>query len=181
MKRKTLLGVVIFLAIIIGLVFIFRNVDYQILLGVIVGLIPSGVLWHLQKKKDEKDHRDWLLRNREAYLLEIVDILISSASMKESSEEKKLKNMLDRLKNFNSAILVWGSPSMLRAWNEMQQVPVGVGIKQATRNGERFLRKIRKELGHDDSKLKPGEVWATLLIPKDKQGALDACRNEVYK
>ena len=47
--------------------------------------------------------------------------------------------------------------------------------------GERFLRAIRKELGHNDSSMSPGEVLATMLKPEDKQAALDACKGEVSK
>ena len=182
MKKDIFLGIVSLLVIIVLIWLLFSTVSQEILLGLFVGLTPSIVLYYLHIRKEERDRHDWLLRNKNAYLTEIVDILVSSGYNKEGSEEKKTATLLKRFEHLRPALLVWGAPSVLHAWNELQQISHDTdSVESIIRKSERFFRVIRKELKHDDSKLAPGMVWATLLKPEEKQKSLDACKGEVYK
>lgn len=182
MNRQMIIGLVGLIGIIGFIIFLFWFFTPEVLLAFIAGASPSVILLYLQNRKEEKEHRNWLLRNKEAFLAEIADIFVSSLHDTKNSKEEKGKRVLQRIKHLQPALFVWGSPSILRAWNEIQErSTAGDSLEDATRKGERFFRTIRKELGHDDSSLKPGEVWATLLKPEDKQKALDACKGEVYE
>ena len=180
-KKESVTGFLILAILIFGVVFLLKNISSDIWVG-LMALLSSGVLVYLQKRKEEREHRNWLLRNKEAYLTDIVDLLISSIQDKESSEKVKQAKLLKRLKHLKPALMLWGSPSFIRAWDLMQQMPTGVDSETAIATGEKFFRAIRKELEHDDSSLKPGEISATILLKhEDKQIALDACKNEVYE
>ncbi|MDD9868773.1 MAG: hypothetical protein OXU50_02600 [Gammaproteobacteria bacterium] len=186
MNKDTIISFVTFLiivAIVGSLFWFFSSVPHEILVGIFVGLVPSGILWHLQIRKEKREHRNWLLRNKEAYLTELVDILISSLHDEKGSEEEKVLKIRNKLKHFLPALLVWGTPPMLRAWNDLQnsRAKGGESEEDFIKGGERFFRTIRKELGHDDSALKPGELWATLIRSEEKQKVLDACKDEVYE
>ena len=179
-------GVIAILVIAVFLFWMFFSIPGEILLGLVVGLIPSGVIWHLQSKRDAKAHRDWLLTNKDAYLIEIVDTLISLIQNKDHSADKQSKILIKRIQDFQPALLCQGSPAVIRAWDELQENITNSrsdsdgGIKSTIRAGERFFRVIRKELGREDSALKPGEIWSSLLVKEDKHLALDACKNEKY-
>ena len=182
MSKQMIIGFVGLIGIIGFLIFLFWFFTPEVLLAFMAGATPSAILLYLQNRKEEKEYSNWLLRNKEACLAEIVDIFISSLHDTKGSEEEKGKRVLQRIKRLQPALFVWGSPSILRAWDEIQErSTAGDSLENSIRKGERFFRTIRKELGHDDSSLKPGEVWATLLKPEEKQKALDACKDEVYE
>ncbi len=182
MKKQFFISSIVFVGFIFFLFWFFSKVSHEILLGLFAGLTPSGVLWYLQNRKDEKEHHNWLLRNKEAYLTEMVDVFISLLHDKKSSAEKKAEKLEKRLLRLQPALFVWGTPVVIHAWNQMQlNIKDSNDLDNVIRNGERFFRSIRKELGHDDSLLKPGELWAALLRPGDKQRALDACKGETYE
>lgn len=181
MIKQQVIGILALLIILGFLALLIRLLSTEVLLAFIAGAMPSVVLLYLQNRKEKKDDYNWLLRNKEACLAEIVDIFISLANDQQSSEEQKNKLLLQRVKRLQPALFVWGSPQVLRAWNELQEIPSdGETLENTIRRGEKFFRAIRKALGHDDSFLKPGELWATLLKSEEKQTALDACKNEVY-
>ena len=182
MNTKRFIRLVVVLTGIALLFWFFSNVSHEILIGMFAGLMPSGILWHLQIRKEEKEERDWLLRNKEAFLAEIVDTLTSALHDKKNSEEKKGEIMLKRLERLQPALLIWGKPYVFYAWNDMQKNSHSTeSMESKIKNGERLMRAIRKQLKHDDTSLKPGMVWATLLNTGDKQIALDACKGEVYE
>ena len=180
MKKQIFFGF-LFLAFVLGVPFwFFSNVSHEILLGLFVGLTPSVILWYSQKNKEEKEHKNWLLRNKEAFLIDFMDIFISLSQDKTSNAKQKEEIVLKRMHHIQLALLVWGSSAMFRAYEELLKA-TGEDFASKTRSGERFFRIIRNELGHDDSALAPGAVWAHLLKSEDKQQALDACKGEIYE
>ena len=182
MKQQVFITSIVFVVLVGIIVFLFWYFTPGNLSAYIAGLMPSVVLWYSQIRKEKSEHHDWLLRNKEACLAEIVDIFISQLQDKESSERAKNAKLLERIKYLQSGLFVWGSPTILHAWNEMQETSVeGISVEEATRRGEKLFRIIRKELGHDDSSLKPGGLWATMLKPEEKEMAFEACRGEVYE
>ena len=180
------LGAIAILVIAVSFFWVFSNISVDILLGLAVGLIPSGVLWRIQSKKDAKAHRYWLLTNKDAYLVEMIDTLTSLMQNKNHSANKQSKAFLERMQDIQPALLCQGSPAAICAWNELQENITNSrsdgdgGAKSIIKAGEKFFRVIRKELGREDSALKPGEIWASLLVKEDKHLALDACKNEKY-
>lgn len=181
MKTQTFIGFAVFLVIAALVVWFFIATELDILLGVLVGLVPSAILLYQERQKAKREDRNWLLRNKEACLIEMVDAIISGISDKKGTKEERAARMVERLQMLRSPLLIWGSPSFISAWNQFQRTSHGGDPSEIFKASERLFRAIRKELEHDDSDLVPGEVLATILRLEDKGIALDACRGENYE
>ena len=181
MKKQMIADIFVLALLAAFLYFLFQYFTPEVLLAFIAGLTPTVVLLYLQNRKEKRDHHNWLLRSKEACFVEIFNIFISLAHAAEEDTEERNKKLRARLMPLQTAILAWGSPSFLLAWTEMQKLSADDSMENTIRKGERFYRAIRKELGHDDSSLAPGQVWGVLLTPDDRQEALDVCKGEVYK
>lgn len=182
MNKDVIIGFLAFLVIVGLLLWVFSAISHEILFGVLVGLVPSGILFYQERQKAKMEYRNWLLRNKEACLIELVDTFISGLYDKKSSEEKKAEKIMKKLQMIQSSLLIWGSPSLIGAWNELQtSIGTSKSDEETMRHSEKFFRVIRKELDHDDSDLAPGEIWATILKSDEKQKVLDACKGEIYE
>lgn len=96
------------------------------------------------------------------------------------SEQTQQDTLLKKIKRTVPAMLVWASPNLVLQWEEMAALKEGEESGSVMRRGERFLRTVRHDLGHDDSGLKPGALWAMLIKPEEKQQVYDACEGEDY-
>ena len=186
MKNETtsligILGIIIILVVIAFIVWWLHASGLDLLVGVIVGLVPSFLLFYQRRQDREENHKNWLLQNKEACAIELVDIFMSSAlNVDNKSEQAKQDEMQRRLKILLPAIIVWGKPNLIEAWETMQTQTIGRDIGEITRQGERFLRAVRESLGHDDKGLRPGAVWAALIKPDEKEIIYKACKGETY-
>ncbi len=146
----------------------------QLIIGVIVGLIPAIITIYLQRENQKREHQNWILRNKDAFLIEIIDIYTSLLGSNKKQDVEK------RLKNIQPAILAHGSGNTLKAWEELMSSTENVSLKEMARRGERFFRAIRKDLGRDDSKVRAGSIYATIVNLEERQAILDACKGEKY-
>lgn len=173
-----LLSVLSLLAWGFAIYWVFRAVDFGFLQGLFVGLVPSVVTWILQRQSIKHEHQRWLMSDKKAYLVEVVHIF---SSMLADKRKKKTTNMEELVKKFESlrpALVVWGAPPTIRAWEEIQKTPDN--LDEMHRKLERFFRAIRKEAGCDDSGLEPGEVTCIFLREEEKSAVLNACKGETY-
>ena len=171
--------------------------NHQLFIGLTAGLIPTVITLYTQKKIRETERRNWLLRNREAFLIELVDILVGRMLKSKTQPLTiriftwifdcilyclflKTNSLLVRFADIKSPLVTYGSARSIRLWNEISSNKDNSDSSRIIRSGEKFLRSIRKDLGIKDHKLQPGELWATLLLSKDRQQALDACKGERY-
>lgn len=172
------LGTIIVLAILSTVAIIIVNYfQPETLLAFFAGSLPSLIYWSAQKRKERRERENWILRDKYAYLIELVSMYDSFIQSK-GSDEAKQRQLLKRFKSFRPALLIWGSPSVIKMWNELPNISSDSteGIRQA----EKLFRTIRKELDHDDSQLPPGEIVATLIIPEEKERVREACQDEEY-
>lgn len=160
----------------------FNILSVNLLIGVVVGLVPSMIAINQKKKDREEDYSKWLMQNKEACAIELVNTFITAIyTDKELSNQKKQDRMLERLNRVIPALVIWASPSLIRQWEELTTAPQGDDVANVTRRGERFIRTVRKDLGNkNDYRLAPGTFWATLVKSDDKQKAYDACKGEKY-
>lgn len=146
-------------------------------IGLIAGLMPSFITIWQYKQQVEREHKNWLMRNREACLVETIDIFISLVRENKEYSEKKLEQ---RVKRLLPALFAHASAPTLKAWEKMKEISPHTNQRDIIRKGERFFRAIRKDLGHDDSELRAGALYGTLLDADGKQQALKACKGETY-
>lgn len=175
---QPLLGFVILLVAGFTVYWIFREVDHNLLLGLIIGLVPSIITWILQKQRIAHEHQRWLLSDKKAYFVEIVHILSSMLAAGRKKKSMSTEDLVEKFESLRPGLITWGSPSIIRSWRELQKP--SDDLSEMYRKMERFLRVIRKEAGCDDSELKPGEVTSIFLKERDKQTVLDACKKEIY-
>lgn len=181
-SNKAWLGITVLIMLLVflglGAMLVFRYFQPETLLALIVGLMPSIIFLWTQKNKEKREHANWVLRNREAYLLELVRIF-TLFLINKGSDESKQKKLMKQMEAFRPGLLVWGSPSVLELWNDLLEVSKNPadGIKK----GERMLRTIRKELGQDDSSLTPGAIMATLIKAEERQQVYEVCKGEIYE
>ncbi len=166
------------IVILLGLICYLFIDNSQLLLGLIAGLIPSIITILMQRQNQERERQNWLLRNKDAFLIEIIEIFVS-----QTDPERKMTNkeMAKRIKNMRPAMIAHGSGDTLEAWAEMTSSSTeNMSMEEITKRGERFFRAIRKDLGRDDSNTLPGAVSATLITEEEKQAIFDACKGEKY-
>lgn len=170
--------VVVFGLFVFVVVFIFKYFQPETLLALIVGLMPSIIYIWTQRSSKKREHANWILRDKRAHLLELVS-MFSSLLTDKSSDEIKQRNIAKKLELVRPGFLIWGPPDMIELWNNLfdDRSDPTENIKK----GERMLRIIRKELGHNDSKLPPGAIIATLIKAEEKQKVYEVCKGEVYK
>ena len=70
---------------------------------------------------------------------------------------------------FNNDLLLWGSPKVITAWNEiMRQTEAGITDSEATILQRNLLRAIRKDLGQFDRKLDDRDLMRLLVNDIDE-------------
>ena len=173
------------------------NENHQLFIGLIAGLIPTVITLYTQKKIRETERRNWLSRNREAFLVEWVDILVGQMLKSKTQPLTiriftwifdcilyclflKANPLLVRLADIKSPLVTYGSARSIRLWNEFSSNKDNSDSSETIKSGEKFLRSIREDLGIEGHELQPGELLATLLSPEDRQQVLDDCKGERY-
>jgi len=173
----------------------FWDKNLEIMVALIIGLAPSGVLLYSQNKKEKRERHNWLLQKREPVLFELIAMytwafhgLRSSAIKNASMKQQKAKEFSKKVQAIQPRLLVWAPKSVFRILSDMEtafqsgssaQDPIEA-TAETIRFLERFFRTVRKELDHDDSLMKPGEVVGTILLSPDKENALEICKDEKY-
>lgn len=175
--RQKVAGITLGLLIIAGIVFIFWFLftvfSPEAFLAYVAGLSPAIAVVYWQIRREKTERSNWLLRNEEAYLSEFVDLFFTVVHSKEAGKFVQSNKFEKRIQALQPALLMWASPGVLIEWNEFQRASMNtVSSEDAIRNSEKFFRSLRKELGHDDTRLPQGLIMASFL--KDKEAALNA-------
>lgn len=179
---KTWVGLTVFVIALgllgLGVSFILNYFQPETLLALIVGLMPSIIYMWTQRNSKKREHANWILRNKQAHLLELVS-MFNSFLIDKSSDESKQRKFAKKLESFRPGLLIWGPPAVIELWNDL--IDKTGDSAESIKKGERMLRIIRKELGHDDSSLTPGAIMATLIKAEDKQQVYEVCKGETYE
>ena len=172
---KFVLGIIALAILVGGVILFFKYFKPETFIALIAGLLPAIIFWRLQIRREEKEHHNWLLRNKKAYLIDFVDNLSKTLHNKGTEAEKE-KKISESLKSFTPALVVWGTPDMITAWNELGKNELK-DANNSIRMAEQLLRMIRKELGHDDSGLRKGEVMSIFIKGDEKDAIIKACQD----
>jgi len=163
---------VIFLVVLAGLfvkslVAAAPGISATIIAGIIA--FSVGVYTHTQIRNREIKARHFI-EKKNAYMcfFNLVFEIISSFKNKRPIIDDRLIN---EIWGFKKELMVWGDQEVLQAYREYEEKSAAQpeGILLAVDN---LLRAIRKDLGHDDSKLKPGELVSILIVAEDREKIL---------
>ena len=170
----SLIGLIIFigLASLIFVIFrylisIFVSLDNQVLAGiiaasttVIISVFTVVVGKHLEKKK-EIDHQLRIQKTKvyEKYMKEMFRVLVAKGNYSE-------KEMIKFLEEFSRELILWGGPKVIKNYCEFKNF----GNQKTNTNDQRImlyfekvLFRIRRDLGHSNRGLNPGDLL-TLFI-----------------
>ena len=153
------------------LIFAYAN---QLLIGLLVAVASlSFAIWKYRDDK-KKEHQNWLLRNKDAFLIEIINIVIMAAHSKGAIDMEK------HIKLIQPALIAHGSKDLLEAWEDMQKISEEPNISKNMVSCEKFLRALRKDLGHKDSAIPPGHILKVMIKPDDQKMLLEAFKGVKY-
>ena len=94
MKSKIanlVLGFVTLAILIWALILLFNYLMPETFIALLAGLLPTIIFWRLQIRREKKEHHNWVLRNKEAYLIELVETLSKTLHSKEDEAKKEKK------------------------------------------------------------------------------------------
>ncbi|MGE4535591.1 MAG: hypothetical protein AB7D37_00785 [Desulfovibrio sp.] len=157
----------IFLSFIFLLIF---YVSVNVKVGVIAFIGAVAVAIYNHNKNMERERVSRLFPEKKDAYERIFDLIFGivyeSKIGKKTDEKGNLKKVIDLKKK----LMVWGSAEAIDFFNKLEIV--------STMQGEEFgvilhydslIKILRKDLGHDDSKLKPGDLVALVLTSEDKK------------
>ena len=137
-------------------------------------LLLTAILTHFYTKRREINARHYS-EKREAYR-KIID-LVYDIAMSTKLEKNILEGILtSKMIEFKKELMIWGGSEVIETWNKFEMV-------SQESNGdsneivvvmEKFLRAIRKDLGHNDHLLKFGNLIGLMITSEDKKIILDA-------
>lgn len=159
-----------------------QSSDSNIKAGLIglFGMLTAALITHYQTKKREINARHF--GDKRTGYMHMIDLLFDLIIAVKKGEELSEDKLLDKIMPFKKALIVWGSPQVIDAWNHFElESESGLAPEQMLREMESILRAIRKDLGHDDSTLKFGSLWALMLVAKDKKMALGGKKGGVVQ
>lgn len=172
---KSSIIVLVTVVVFVGVMWwIFSNVPYQSLFAYLTGLTPTFFLMYSENKRAERERKNWLMRDKDAYLIEFMDSFIHLVQKKGHADIEA------KLRDIQPAVLAWGSPTMLKEWSKLSEASDPQDESSSNKKLERLLRAVRYDLGCDDSSLEPGEVLATIMKSGEKEKVLADCKGEIY-
>ena len=178
LKILSYIAVLVFIVVGAWLSWIFltniNSADPSVKAGLIglLGMFLVALITNYQTKKREIDARHFTERRKgyEQFVNLLFDFIESSKNNKNLTE----KEMLPQIILFKKALLIWGGPNIIKAWNQFEiKSSDKLPPEKALEEMEKILKEIRKDLGHDDSKLESGNLLGLFLIAEDKKKLLE--------
>ena len=101
-----------------------------------------------------------------------MDVLFGAmmSSIKKGAKRQQALPM-DKLLEIKKLLMIWASAETIKAWSESMEVdrPLDETDIETLIRHERFLRAMRKDLGHNDSALADGELIQLIIRGDDKK------------
>lgn len=148
-----------------------QEADANVKAGIIglLGMFLAAILTNFFTRRREINARHFS-EKREAYA-KFIDIVFSIVSSINSGRNLSEQSLANKIMGFKKELMVWGGPEVIQSWNdfEIQSEKVSEDPKDILSAVERLLRAIRKDLGHDDRRLKFGSLLGLLMLAKDKK------------
>ena len=151
-----------------------READASIMVGLIglLGMLTAALIAHYQTKKREINAR--LFDDKSKGYMHMIDLLFDFIIKGKKGEELTEEQTLEGMLKFKKALIVWGGPKVIEAWNSFEVNSASERTPHdMVREMEGILRAMRKDLGHDDSALKFGSLWGLMLVAEDKNAAFE--------
>ena len=131
-------------------------------------VVITALAAHSYTKKREIDAR--LFADKRAGYTEVMDLIFDILMATKNKQVLSNEDMLGKMLRFKKALITWGGPKAITAWNEFELTGASGGLssEEMLQQMEKILRAIREDLGHDDRTLTTGSLMALLIVPEDK-------------
>ena len=127
-------------------------------------VIVAAIITHTYSKKREIQARHFSEKSK-AYE-PIFNLIFDSIRMTKEGKEFTEDQMISKSLEIKKSLMIWGGQDVLQAWIKYEK-EANNKHKTAIQNIDKVIRKIRKDIGHDDSLLKSGELLKLLVVSDD--------------
>lgn len=178
-KILTTLLFIAFIGLGLGLIWLLITrlmvADPGITAAVIAALVAvAGTLYtHIQIRKREVKAMHFT-KKKTAYML-FIDVMFEMMLSVKNKTEFAQKDVERKMMAFRRELLVWGNHEVFQALEEYEQLAIDREDTDRPEHKdffsavEKLLRAMRKDLGHEDSQLKPFELVSVFIVGKDKE------------
>jgi hypothetical protein len=128
------------------------------------GLLLAAVI---QRRWEKKQELERVRRERMAPIYEELVEILQDAEAAQTKAAAFFKDLTTKL-------LLYGPPTIIKEWNAFRRYGVSEDSSDPTTllNYEKFLLLVRKDFGHDDSGLVPGDLLRMYVNDFDEMNAL---------
>lgn len=154
----------------------FWDENKELLIGLIIGMVPSFILLYTQNRKEERERQNWYLERREPIFDDLVsgftNMMLASKHADGSPEKAQAeKKFLDAVLAAKSKLILWAPAYVLRAVEDMEAMSLAKDRSplEVVKYIDKLFRAIRKALELDDPSLEDGELIGVLMTPDARE------------
>lgn len=132
------------------------------------GIVCVALLTQYYAQKREIAARHFVEKTKAySHVFDLVFKILTNTKEGKSIKETELFKDGMELKK---ALMVWGSQDVLKAWNKYEvDAAADNAPDKILLNVDAIFRRIREDLGHNDSSMAEGELFKTLIIATEKE------------
>ena len=135
--------------------------------------IISIVYKHYETRNREINARHFL-EKKTSYMI-FINLMFEVLSALKKKNEIEGGNLEENMLNFKKELIVWGNQEVFQAYlNYEKESSKKEKNNKILLEVDKLLRAIRKDLGHNDSQLKPGELVSIILTAEDREQFLES-------
>ncbi len=178
-KLKTTLSVILVLALTAGVGWIalvvvawFGSLQKEVaaailaaLTAVTISILSLVLSKHYERRADiRKEHREKKVPIYEKSIEFWLKVLVADRAGKKPPSEQEI---IQFLQDFTQKLIVWGSDSVLKAFSTFREDLISYKGGEPPIGGmflfEKYLLEVRRDLGHKNKNLSPGDILALFI------------------
>lgn len=172
-------GIVLLAAVAIGLIWLaaqglhlLTGVSSEVLIAIVTvigGLFSVLIARYVEASNDRQAKlREKKVPIHEAFLEAIVGRMMTIGNANEGQRERETNALVEELTKLTPSLIIWASDDVLREWSRYRRHDLQSGDPmRGIIRLESVLRAIRRDLGHRNWGLKPGDVLGTYINDVD--------------
>ncbi len=141
------------------------------IMGVGSVVLVAIISQHLSKKREIESRH---FEQKTIAYSHIFDLMFKAIQLSKEDKELSPAQLASESLNIKKSLMVWGSPAVLKAWDQFE-VTASAGEVSDEKNPleilkrvENIFKAIRKDLGHNDTDLKTGDLFRLIVRAEDK-------------
>ena len=158
-------------AVLFGRAFLSANTELQT--GILAGGVGLVVTLWTQDRIKKRDREARLHDKKIDAYGKLLDVFYGILDRQRTGRGPNQARLEAQMLDAKRGMLIWGSAEFIRAWTKMEEESdAPTSDKNRVLSLDEVLRLIRKDLGHDDSAMVPGELIGVLLKADARQKLL---------